>query len=120
MIELLSDKKTIVCLFHNRHRDIDYTGLDSGKDIPMRDRAEVWVSLSQDGGETWSEPRFLFCNALEPNLENPWRNFQCSYLDMFLDGGVLNILVPHRWQQVLYLHIGEQALYSLPLRADLC
>jgi hypothetical protein len=119
MIELLSDKKTIVCFLHNRHHDTNYTGLDGGKDAAMRDRAELWVSLSEDGGETWSEPRFLFCNALEPNLESPWRNYQCSSMDMFCDGTALNILVPHRWQQVLYLRLDERELYTLPLKADM-
>jgi len=119
MIELLSDGKTIVCLHHNRHHDLDYVGLGTDNEPLMKDRTEVWASLSKDGGKTWSEPGFLFCNALEPNLENPFRNHQCSYIDMFTDDGVLHLFVPHRWQQVLHLRIQENELEKLPDKSEL-
>lgn len=119
MIELLSDGKTIVCLHHNRHHDLAYTGLSSHNEVLMKDRTEVWVSLSSDGGKTWSEPGFLFSNALQADLENPFRNHQCSYIDMLVDGTTLNLFVPHRWQQVLHLKIEERKLKNLPKRSDL-
>jgi hypothetical protein len=114
MIERLTDKKTIVCLHHNRHHDTRYSGLDGAKDSAMKDRSEIWASFSKDGGISWSEPRFLFCNALAPDRDSPWFNHNCSYLDMIPDNGILNILVPHRWQQVLFLRISEVELLKLP------
>jgi hypothetical protein len=114
VLELLSDKKTIICLHHNRHHDTAYSGLDGSKDSAMKDRSEIWASFSRDGGISWSEPRFLFCNALYPDRENPWFNHNCSYADIIPDNGILNILVPHRWQQVLFLQISERDILQLP------
>ncbi len=85
----------------------------------MRGRSEVWVSISADGGRTWSEPRFVFANAAAPNLENGWFNWQCSYLDAFTDNGVLQVFVPHRWQRCLHLRLPETALASLPTAKEL-
>lgn len=119
MIELLPDGKTIVCLHHNRHHDVEYQGLNVDNEPLMKDRTEVWASLSSDGGKTWSEPGFLFCNALEPSLENAFRNHQCSYIDMFTDENELHLFVPHRWQQVLHLTIPVEELYKLPKKHEL-
>lgn len=119
MIELLPDGKTIVCLHHNRHHDVDYLGLDSDNEPLMKDRTEVWVSLSKDGGKTFSEPGYLFSNAAEPDLENAFRNHQCSYIDMFADGDMLHLFVPHRWQQVLHLTVLIEALPLLPSKREL-
>ena len=49
------DGKTLVAFHHNRH---------SGDHFKSSDRSEIWVSLSMDGGRTWSKPRFVFANAL--------------------------------------------------------
>ncbi|WP_164821745.1 sialidase family protein [Paenibacillus koleovorans] len=118
MIFHLSDGKTLVVFHHNRHHDLNYAGLGDKAEI-MKDRSEMWVSFSEDEGLTWSEPRFLFVNALEPTLNSSFRNYQCSYMDMFLDGDLLNLFVPHRWQQVLHLTIRESDLRRLPTRAEL-
>ena len=119
MVFHLSDGKTLVVFHHNRCSDRTYTGLDGSKEELMKDRSEVWVSLSKDEGETWSEPRFLFANALYPNMPNPWYSYQCSYLDMFLDGDMINMFVPHRWQRVCHLQFSEQELFNLPGVKDL-
>jgi len=114
MITLLSDNKTLACLHHNRHHDLDYSGLDARKDTIMRDRSEIWVALSTDCGKTWGEPAFLYCNATKPDEGRwPFFNHQCSYNDIFVDDGVFNIFVPHRWQQVLHLQIKEEELFKL-------
>ncbi|NQT53676.1 hypothetical protein HQ576_16580, partial [bacterium] len=63
--------------------------------------------------------RFVLANALDRTLENDWYNCQCSYVDMFPDGDTLNILVPHRWRQVLHLRVQAADLARLPTRADL-
>jgi len=113
MLFHLSDGKTLAALHHNRHHDLNYGGLD-GSHPGNRDRSEIWVSLSDDEGRTWSAPRFVFATVAEPNLEADWSNWQCSYLDAFADEGILNLFVPHRWQRCLHLSIREDALHSLP------
>ena len=84
----------------------------------MLDRSEIWVSLSTDEGRTWSEPRFVFANALAPAFENPWRNYNCSYVDMFPDEGTLNLFVPHRWERALHLQMKEGDLGNLPTKSE--
>lgn len=118
MLFLLSDGKTLAAFHHNRHARVRYEGL-SGNIEGMKDRGELWLSLSRDQGRTWSEPRFVLANAAEPTLSQGWYNFQCSYLDAFSHGGVLHLFVPHRWQQALHLRLAEADLPRLPTRADL-
>lgn len=112
MIERLSDGR-IICLHHNRHHDTDYSGLSGLKEEIMRDRTEVWMSISEDEGDTWSSPRFLFSNACKSDLESPFRNHQCSYIDMFVDGDMVNLFVPHRWQEILHLKISIDTIDKL-------
>ena len=54
----------LAAFHHNRHHDLDYTGLSGDKEALMGDRSEIWVAISKDGGRTWGEPRFVFANAL--------------------------------------------------------
>ena len=61
----------------------------------------------------------MFANAVQPNLRSLSFNHQCSYLDVFVDKGVLQIFFPHRWQQVLHLKLNESALSSLPTKTQL-
>lgn len=114
----LSDGRTLAAFHHNRYSDRQYDGLNDKADL-MRDRAELWVSLSRDEGRTWGEPRFVFANALTPTLENNWRNHQCSYCDVFVDDGVVNLFLPHRWQRALHLQMPETLLHRLPTAGDL-
>jgi len=118
MLFHLSDGKTLLALHHNRHAGTSYTGL-SAKMEGMKDRSEIWVATSTDRGHTWSEPRFLLANAAAPDRRNAWYNYQCSYMDAFVDGGVWHLFMPHRWQQVLHLTIRESALATLPTKSDL-
>ena len=99
MLFKLSDGATLAAFHHNRHHDLDYTGLSGTKPELMADRSELWVSLSGDGGRSWSEPRFLLANALQPAFDTPFRNHQCSYMDLFIDRGTIHLFIPHRWQQ---------------------
>ena len=114
MINLLSDNRTLVCLHHNRHHDATYTNLSPENNIIMGDRSEIWAAFSEDCGKTWSEPGFLYCNAAALNRGIPFFNYQCSYNDLWADNGVLNIFVPHRWQQVVHLQIKEEEFFRLP------
>ena len=115
----LSDDQTLAAFHHNRHHDVNYTGLSSKKPEMMMDRSEIWVSVSTDGGTTWSEPRFLFVNALEEYFDSAFRNYQCSYMDGFIDEGVMNLFVPHRWRRVLHLQIAESDLATLATASEL-
>lgn len=119
MLFHLSDGKTLAAFHHNRHHDLDYTGLSGAKPALMKDRSEIWVSLSSDEGYTWSEPRFVFVNALAEYFDSPFRNYQCSYMDLFMDGETLNLFVPHRWRQVLHLQLPEGALERLPTEREI-
>lgn len=113
MVFHLSDGDTLAAFHHNRSHDKDYSGLSSAKEEIMKDRSEIWVSLSKNGGEDWGEPRFVFSTAVAPRYEKPFFNYQCSYMDMFLDGKTVNLFVPHLWHQVLHLQIEESDLIDL-------
>ena len=120
MITHLSDGKTLVCLHHNRHHDFNYTGLKAEKHEIMGDRSEIWASFSKDCGETWSEPVFVYCNAVKHDESlPPFFNNQCSYNDLFVDGDTLNIFVPHLWRQALHLQIKEADLLKLPTKSEI-
>ena len=116
MVFHLSDQKTLINFFHNRHTGTQYTGL-SGTMDGMKDRSEIWVTLSKDGGRNWSEPRFLFVNATQPNPDkNGWFNYQVSYLDAVIDNGTIHIFCPHLWNRALYLTLQESELGNLPTK----
>lgn len=118
MLFPLSDGRTLVAFHHNKVPRRGSGDLDE-KSENMKVRSELWASLSTDGGRTWSEPRFVLANALEPDLVVGAWNYQCSYLDAFVDGGYLQMFLPHRWQQVLHLTIPESALENLLTRSQL-
>jgi N-acetylneuraminic acid mutarotase len=118
MLFHLSDGKTLLALYHNRHAATTYAGL-TVKMEGMKDRSEIWAATSTDDGHTWSEPRFLLANAAAPDLANAWYNYQCSYMDALVDDHVLHLFMPHRWQQVLHLTLREADLERLPTRAEI-
>ena len=111
MLFKLSDGKTLICLHHNRHSVScdEYRGLGSNPES-YEDRSEIWFATSSDDGHTWTEPQFLFVNALAPTFKQPFFNYQCSYIDAFVDDGILNLFVPHRWSRALHLQIKESEL----------
>ena len=104
------DGKTLVAFHHNSH---------SGSHFKHTDRSEIWVSLSTDQGRTWSEPRFVFANALAAASKSSWHDHQCSYLDAFADGNDLHLFIPHRWKRALHLHLKASDLNNLPTKAEL-
>jgi hypothetical protein len=118
MLFHLSDGKTLVAFFHNGV-PVKEDGNLSAKSDNMAVRAQIWVSTSKDNGHTWSEPRFLLVTAAVPNLDSPWRNYQCSYLDALVDGTTFHLFMPHRWQQALHLTINEADFAKLPTEAEL-
>jgi Neuraminidase (sialidase) len=98
---------------------MDETSLVSKQHPGMKDRAQVWISLSHDGGRTWDEPRFLLSNALRSFESNLFIDSQCSYLDVLIDEGVVHFFLPHRWRRVVHLTMAESELRNLPREADL-
>jgi len=111
MVFHLADGKTLAAFHHNCH---------TGTHFKMIDRSELWVSLSTDQGRTWSEPRFVLTNALEPiEKKVGWYNHQCSYLDAFADGEDLHLFFPHRWNRALHLQMKASELKKLPTKAQL-
>ncbi len=140
MIFHLSDRKTLIALHHNRavlrsvhepvHSDWLRMPSPSAEEIASHNehrhslkdwvsRAEVWFSLSKDEGATWSEPRFLFANALAETLESTNPNYQCSYVDLFTDRGFVHLFIPHRWQRVVHLAFPEDQLGAFLTREEL-
>ena len=87
MLFKLSDGETLAAFHHNRYSDRNYTGLSGAKAEMMRDRSEIWLSTSADGGHNWSAPRFVFANALGEIFASPFRNYQCSYMDCIIEQG---------------------------------
>lgn len=119
MLYQLSDRKTLIAFHHNRHLDTQYQGLRGNMD-GMRDRSEIWLALSKDGGRTWSEPQFLFVNALGKDpAKSGWFNHNASYLDAVIDNGQIHLFCPHRWNRAVYLMLPESDLDQLPTRDQL-
>ena len=110
MLFPLADGKTLAAFHHN----VPSHGAFNGQD-----RAAIWVSLSSDEGHTWSEPRFVFANALGEVKKNLWFDYNCSYIDGFADGEDLHLFVPHRWQRAIHLQLKAADLARLPTKADL-
>ena len=118
MLFRLADAKTLIAFHHNRHSQTQYVGL-SAKMEGQTDRSELWVATSTDEGRTWSEPRFVLANALAPAFDNHWRDYQCSYLDLIVDGEDLHLFFPHRWQRAMHLRLRAANIVRLPTKAEL-
>jgi len=109
MVFFLSDGKTLAAFHHNRHH---------GKHFNRKDRSELWVALSDDGGRSWSEPRFVVANTAKPS-ERYGEQYRVSYCDLVLDEGWLHLFVDHQTRQVLHLRFKESNLNKLPTKAEL-
>jgi hypothetical protein len=114
MLFFMPDGKTLAAFHHNRYSG-KYDGLSARSEM-MKDRSELWVAFSRDGGRTWTEPRFVLANALAPSGENLFYDYQCSYLDAFADGDTMHLFLPHRWKRALHLRVRASALLELPTR----
>jgi hypothetical protein len=108
---------TLVALHHNRH---------TGGHFNHDDRAQLWLSTSDDDGRTWSEPRFLLANAAIPfeiYAHEPPKLIatvsQASYADLRELGDTLHVFIDHQMRQILHLRIPLAALSALPTARDL-
>lgn len=119
MLFMLSDGQTLAAFHHNRYSAAsDFADLGDQL-VTFLDRAEIWVSLSRDHGHTWGPPRFVLANALAPTFDKAFKNYQCSYLDMFTDAGEVHLFLPHRWERVVHLRLAEEDLAKLPTKEEL-
>jgi hypothetical protein len=117
MLFHLSDGKTLIAFHHNRSR-IQTADL-AGNSKQHLDRSEIWFALSNDEGHTWTEPQFVFATALKEFFNNPWRDYNTSYLDVLIDNGKIHLFCPHRWERVLYLSFDEEDLSKFPTQSTL-
>ena len=118
MLFPLSDGKTLAAFHHNKVPSTNPGDLHDKAEM-KKVRSEVWVACSTDEGHSWSEPRFVMANAVQPLHKIGGFNYQCSYIDSFVEDGVMHLFMPHRWQQVLHLAIKESARASLPTEMEL-
>jgi BNR repeat-like domain len=111
MVSTLSDGQTFIALIHNSHGDLRFC---SGS------RQELWVCLSRDAGDTWTEPRFLMVTST-CTTQGMWGNKMAlnSYADILADRGMLHIFVPHNWRQVLQIRLPESDIDRLPTASEI-
>jgi hypothetical protein len=109
MLFHLADGRTLIALIHNRHDP-------RAPHFKIADRNEIWATLSQDGGRTWSEPRLVFAGILEGG---PAPYHSCSYLDLFADGPDLHLFLGQLGAQLLHLTFRESDLPAFPTKAEL-
>lgn len=114
MVAHLSDGETLLTLIHNK----------PGGNARCRD--ELWCSLSNDRGLSWSEPRFLLANAAAPCNSDGfpgWTgeklNMEVCYADILSADGIAHIFYNHVKRNVHYLRIEEGRLHELPTREEL-
>lgn len=115
MVFTLADGKTLAAFHHN-----NYPGGDFNADQNHAARAELWVSLSTDEGQTWSEPRFVVATAAQP-FQIYYKRFirGVSYADLLVDGDDLHLFVDFEFRQVLHLRLRSEHLQTLPSREEL-
>jgi hypothetical protein len=114
MLFHLSDGKTLAAFHHNR-----CTAGGTGIPGNGHDRSELWVSLSDDEGFTWSSPRFVLANSAAGGTWGDFANWSVSYADLLVDQGVLHLFISHQFRQVLHIQFRESDLRTLPSREEL-
>jgi hypothetical protein len=114
MVFHLSDGKTLASFYHNRN-------ITSGPDASGGglNRSELWVSLSKDGGDTWSEPRFVLANSAGGGTFGRYADWCVSYVDMFVDGHEAHMFLSHQFRQVLHIWFDEKLLHRLPTQQQI-
>lgn len=106
MVWACRDGETLFSLIHNRY---DPANPKHGHE----QRTELWFSLSPDRGRTWSAPRFLLANAVEPAgcLNSP----MVSYCDFLADGDDLHLFVDWQCRQILHVRSEFGELDRFPM-----
>ncbi len=91
--------QTLVAFIHNRSHFAN-----AFHEFAHEIRAELWMVMSNDGGRTWSEPRFVMAEAGFPPILNQWggQTPMVSYADLLVDGDNLHLFVDHEMRQVLH------------------
>ncbi len=112
MLFYLSNGKTLAAFHHNKNLP---------GHMSQTNRTELWVSLSEDDGRTWEEPRFLMANAADPATLTGWGGStpMVSYADLLTDGESLHLFIDHQMRQILHVRLSEKALRNLPRRSEI-
>ena len=66
MIYKLDGDQRLIGFIHNRNAS--HLHINN----KFNDRRELWITLSEDGGRTWSEPRFIMADATELEEGRHW------------------------------------------------
>jgi predicted neuraminidase len=98
-VRRLSDGRLMILTHNNSHDD---------RAMWVQSRDKLWITFSDDEGQTWGAPRFLW------GTPTPERLNGACYPDMIQDGDELHILVSHHWHDLLYLRLKLDALDALP------
>lgn len=87
----------------------------SGRQDAMEERSELWVQLSRDRAQTWSEPRLLAVNiAIDALPGRDGHRHELSYADLIVDGGRLHLFLDRSKRQLLNLEFARELLERLP------
>lgn len=113
MCYTLADGKTLINFIHNRPATQENKRRNDG----FLDRQELWVTLSDDAGRTWSEPRFFASDVCRPLSARGW--MELSYGDLLVDGDALHFFADHKKRQILHFSLMARDLRRLPARGDL-
>lgn len=112
MIFKLEGDKNLIAFIHNRpashiHRNSDFN-----------DRRELWVSRSEDGGLSWSEPRFVIADATQ-KIEGGFNWVEVSYGHLIVDGGQLNFVFNHKKKFILNIRFNKNDIPGFPTLTEL-
>jgi len=110
--KMTPDGEKLISLIHNSYDPED----------PKHDhnaRTELWFSVSEDYGRSWTEPRFLMANISKQNQsKGKIRSPGISYCDMLIDGDEIHVFVDFQFRQVLHVEFKEEDLQDFPTREE--
>lgn len=109
MVFKLPDGK-LLALTHNR-------GVVVEPGVANRNRHALWGLVSQDLGETWSEPRLVAANAALDGGDRVLR--EVSYASLLVDGETLHVFLDRSKRQILQLSFTLEELQRMPREEEL-
>ena len=119
MVFKLPDGKLLSLTHNNR---------GAGKGAQGQARISLWGLVSEDKGQTWSEPRFILANAaldlnsesvIPDDLEAKKLVGGVTYADLVVDGETLHIFLDRSKRQILQFSFTLDDLAKMSLESDL-
>lgn len=97
--------KTLIALVHNRYK---------GPGGVEHDGSELWVTTSEDGGQTWAPLRFFMANSAAAGRLMGSRDASVTAADLFVDGTRAHFFF--RWQsrQIIHVRMDLRAIRDFP------